>query len=413
MRKILMIAACVAATTLFGCGGGGTGNAASPSTQSSSGAPASASTPASAPSSTVQNQQPIAVKEVYSNYANELTTSVTICVPGTTNCQTINNVLVDTGSFGLRLISAAVTLPLARTTAAAGGTLADCAVFDSGFAFGSVATADIKLAGEVAPNAAVHLIGDTAVGTAPSSCSSQSPVPQGLQTAIELGANGIIGVGTEPNDCGSGCVSQAVVGAYYGCTGTSCTPTTVPLNQQVSNPVSLFPEDNNGVAITLPPVSTAGQTAVIGTMTFGIGTQADNALGSAHVYTLDADDDLVTVYNGATLSGSFIDSGSNGFFFVDNSIPQCSDGSGFYCPASTLSLSAVMLGINGNNTTIDFPVVNADTLAQAGMFAINGYAATGTAGDFDWGLPFFYGRTVFTAINGASTPGGTGPYFAY
>lgn len=29
---------------------------------------------------------------------------------------------------------------------------------------------------------------------------------------------------------------------------------------------------------------------------------------------------------------------------------------------------------------------------------------------FDWGLPFFYGRNVFTAIEGQSTPGGTGPY---
>jgi hypothetical protein len=32
---------------------------------------------------------------------------------------------------------------------------------------------------------------------------------------------------------------------------------------------------------------------------------------------------------------------------------------------------------------------------------------------FDWGLPFFFGRTVFTAIEGMSTPGGTGPYFAF
>jgi hypothetical protein len=412
MRKLLMIAACLAATTLFGCGGGG-GSSAPATSQSSSNQPASPSTPTSATPAAVQNQQPVAVKEVYSNYANELTTSVTICVPGTTNCQTIDNVLVDTGSYGLRLISSAVTLPLARTTAAVGGTLADCAVFDSGFSFGSVATADIKLAGEVASKAPIHLVGDTAVGTAPSSCSSQSPVPQSLQTAVELGANGILGAGTEPYDCGAGCVSSAIAGAYYGCTSTSCAPTTAPLNDQVANPVSLFPQDNNGVAITLPAVTTAGQTSAAGTMTFGIGTQTDNALGNAHVYTLDADDDLVTVFNGTTLTGSFIDSGSTGLFFVDSSIAQCSDGSGFYCPTSTLSLSAVMEGINGNNTSIAFPVVNADTLTQSGMFAINGYAANGTAGDFDWGLPFFYGRTVFTAIDGATTPGGTGPYFAF
>jgi len=32
---------------------------------------------------------------------------------------------------------------------------------------------------------------------------------------------------------------------------------------------------------------------------------------------------------------------------------------------------------------------------------------------FDWGLPFFYGRQVFTALEGASTPAGNGPYVAY
>jgi hypothetical protein len=32
---------------------------------------------------------------------------------------------------------------------------------------------------------------------------------------------------------------------------------------------------------------------------------------------------------------------------------------------------------------------------------------------FDWGLPFFFGRTVYTAIEGQSTPAGVGPYFAF
>jgi hypothetical protein len=33
---------------------------------------------------------------------------------------------------------------------------------------------------------------------------------------------------------------------------------------------------------------------------------------------------------------------------------------------------------------------------------------------FDWGLPFFYGKTVFTAIDGQNVPGvGPGPFWAY
>ncbi|MGG2367973.1 DUF3443 family protein, partial [Salmonella enterica] len=38
---------------------------------------------------------------------------------------------------------------------------------------------------------------------------------------------------------------------------------------------------------------------------------------------------------------------------------------------------------------------------------------TGT-NTFDWGLPFHYGRSVYTAIEGKNTSdGGMGPYFAF
>jgi len=36
-----------------------------------------------------------------------------------------------------------------------------------------------------------------------------------------------------------------------------------------------------------------------------------------------------------------------------------------------------------------------------------------SAGNFDWGLPFFFGRNVFTAIETRNTPAGTGPFWAY
>ena len=54
-----------------------------------------------------QNVQPITVNAgPANNYANGLFTSVTICVPGSaSNCQTIDGVLVDTGSSGLRILS--------------------------------------------------------------------------------------------------------------------------------------------------------------------------------------------------------------------------------------------------------------------------------------------------------------------
>jgi hypothetical protein len=63
---------------------------------------------------------------------------------------------------------------------------------------------------------------------------------------------------------------------------------------------------------------------------------------------------------------------------------------------------------------VSFSVTNADTLFNDDP-SDNGFGDLGgpASGYFDWGLPFFYGRNVYTAILGASTPGGTGPYWAY
>jgi hypothetical protein len=33
--------------------------------------------------------------------------------------------------------------------------------------------------------------------------------------------------------------------------------------------------------------------------------------------------------------------------------------------------------------------------------------------DYIWGLSFFYGKKVFTAIEQMETPGGSGPYVAF
>jgi hypothetical protein len=37
----------------------------------------------------------------------------------------------------------------------------------------------------------------------------------------------------------------------------------------------------------------------------------------------------------------------------------------------------------------------------------------GTTASFDWGLPFYFDRTVYMAIENATTSAGTGPYVAF
>jgi hypothetical protein len=111
-----------------------------------------------------------------------------------------------------------------------------------------------------------------------------------------------------------------------------------------------------------------------------------------------------------------LDTGSNGIYFNDPGIVECHDVK-FYCPAGTLTLSATMQGRNAVSATINFSVANADTLFASGpslvAFPTLAGPYPGTTASFDWGLPFYFGRTVYTAVENAATSVGTGPYVAF
>lgn len=345
--------------------------------------------------------------------------SVTVCTPGTSGanaaCQTIDHVLLDTGSSGLRLLNSTLfsNLSLPAVTQS-GNAIGECEVFGIGATWGSVLLADIYLGGEVARSVSIQNIGDQPGGATavPNDCSSSGVIQN---TAALLGAKGILGVGLFTNDCDQ-CLIQPVAAAYYTCTPTGCTGSTVTSAQVVKNPVALFAQDNNGVLIQLPAVSNAGAASLTGSLIFGIGTEVNNALGSAVPYATDSYGNFRTTFNSVLMSGSFIDSGSNGLFFQDSSIPTCSVATWAYCPIpSPMSQSAINAAASGSPSAppVSFSIVGADNLGQ-NIVAAN-IAGPNISNQFDWGLPFFFGRSVFTAISGMSTPGsGTlGPYFAY
>ncbi len=377
--------------------------------------------------------------------------TVVVCSPGTSNCVTIDHVQVDTGSTGLRVPATLLsTLNLQNVNPST--PVAECVQFlDNTFLFGSVKFADVKMGGssntgEVASKVPIHVMGDTSVpaGASISTCTGTEE-----DTVTALGANGLLGVGNFQYDCdalgfSNACVSSnpPFTGAYYTCSGSSCTAADVPLSQQVRNPVSLFAADNNGVILQLPAVPIGGQTGIPagqGSLIFGIGTQSNNGLSSsAVVLPLDSNpnDDawsgFTTVFNGVSYPnsaavgfGSFIDSGTNYFRFLDQStsgIPDCSDNPGFYCPSSTESLTAVNKAANGSSRGVQFNVSNADTLngsfnAFSDIAGPNSPGSTAQTPDgfFDWGLPFFYGRNVYTAIWGVTPPSSVpaGPFWAY
>jgi hypothetical protein len=355
-----------------------------------------------------------------SNIINVPFVSVTVCRPGTTTCQTIDHVMVDTGSYGLRIISPGIldpALALPAVTGANGNPAGECAQFFSGFLWGSVHRADVNIAGESASSLPLQLVSDSdpAFASIPSACSSTGA---NLGSVAALGANGILGVGLFKEDCGSACVTQSLAGIYYQCSASNCTGTAMPLANQVANPVAAFATDNNGVALALPAVPAGGATTLTGVLIFGIDTQSNNRTGSAAIYAVNSSGYFTTVYKGVSLASSFLDSGSNGLFFSDRTIAPCSAASGyigFYCPAATLSLSAVNTAANGGvSGTVNFSIESARTLAPAIRAAsVGGSIGRSSSRTFDWGMPFFFGRTVFVAIEGAGTLRGPGPYWAY
>jgi hypothetical protein len=338
--------------------------------------------------------------------------SVTICAPGsTTVCQPIDHVEVDTGSYGLRILSSVLDSNFAlpqETNGSGGAAIVECTVFADGYSWGPVKTADVQIAGEVASSMPVQIIGDPAFPGVPADCASTGPAED---TVATFGANGILGVGTFIQDDPD---------SYFTCTDGACAPFTISPQQQVSNPVAFFPNDNNGVIVVLPSVPSGGSATLTGSLVFGIGTESNNGLGTATVYTVDPVEGVFSVtYNNQSYDNSFIDSGSNANYFVDASIPTCASdtvGAGFFCPSATLNLSATIVATNNVSNTVAFSVANAGDLFNgnaAGVAFANLAAANPASDSFDWGLPFFYGRAVYTAISDQNTPAGVGPYYAY
>jgi hypothetical protein len=350
-------------------------------------------------------------------YLNEPCVSVMICQPGTSNCQVIPNILLDTGSYGLRVFKSAVTLSTAPTTNAAlvqeidarsGNGIAECAMYGDGSEqWGPVVTADIKLGQRVALNVPMELI-DSTYGSLPSMCSKPETGP------AQAHFNGIMGVGLLAQDCGESCVISASRSNYFTCRGTSCTQSAVALNQQTTNPIAMLNTDNNGTIVQLPSINDPSGTSIVnGFLILGVGTQTNNTLPQPQVFAADANSQFTTVWEGTPVP-AFIDSGSNGLFFPgDATLTLCAN-STFFCPNSLFSGAATMRAALGQmSALIGFTILAATTI-PANVSAVATIGAQ-SAGMFDWGLPFFFGRSVATVIQARPSPSpvATGPYWAF
>jgi len=350
------------------------------------------------------NSISVTVAESLNGQPNTPYVSVTICEPGTYTCKTIHNIMIDTGSSGLRIFASTVkSLNLGSLST----TVYECPLFGSGVTWGTVQIADIRMAGELASSMAIQVIDDGNNVIVPSACSNGQPTNQ---TPAVMGANGLLGVSNTLYD----------TGPYFDCIPSTANNCQIlpPPNYQIQNPIAAFAVNNNGLIIRLPQISAFGATAVTGAVIFGIDTQANNSSNGANFIPVNNNGYFTTIFNNVAYPQSYIDSGSNVLYFVagsnNNELSICSVG-GLYCPTSTKTYTATMALKNNTTSTVNFSVANANNLAVTNH-AFNNLAGpipAAGAQTFDWGLPFFFGRTVYVGISGKTSNAGTGPYYAY
>ncbi len=348
------------------------------------------------------------------SYLNKPCVSIQVCTPGST-CQTINDIILDTGSFGLRIFNQVLTTVSLTQIASGSGILAECAQFGDGTSlWGPVQIADIILGNERAAGIPIQVINASLPG-APSTCAAAEQSP----TTARF--NGILGLGVFNYDCGTGCANFASNGFYFSCSGSTCSEAAAPLSDQVQNPVASLPTDSNGIIVELQGVPSNGAVSAGGLLVLGIGTRSNNTPPSGvTAYATDGIGEIKTTFNGLSYS-SIIDSGSNGLFFPSPSaglLPNCpSPTSGWFCPSSLITLTAANAGTTGiPSNAVFFQIGNLDSLTSTSNSVspnIGGPVPNLPTTLFDWGLPFYFGRNIYVGINGKSSSLGTGPFFAY
>lgn len=386
------------------------------------------STGSSAPSTPTLNTVTVTIDGGPSGATGQINhayVTLKVCAPASqTECATIDHVLLDTGSTGLRLVRSVVTaggVALSTTTDTQGQNVEECVSFGGGQTWGPVVLADVTLAGEKAAKLPLQLLDDTATDApAPATCGAGGTL---INAVAALGANGVLGVGVLAEDCGTACVAPTTpLPVYYGCaTSGTCSAENIALGAQVANPVSLFVADNNGIIVSLPALTNAnGDSTVQGELTFGIGTQSDNAMPAAGLTVLGADANgyFTATYNGGTtVLKALIDSGTDSYALDDSSIATCASGSfvGYFCPAvAPLGVFAVNMGVGAYNgsDTVDFAIADPSTFV-AGAAAFASLGSPGGSGSLTWGMPFFYGRTIYFGIAQRTAGSFTGPFYAY
>lgn len=400
------------------------------------------------------------------SYLNKPCVEVTLCDSSTgMKCEKISDILLDTGSFGLRVFKDSFTQLepydsakqakdfefFSKSNAGVNGKLVQCARFGDGSAdWGPVMNARIVLGEENSVLAPIQVI-DRDFANYTDKCVNSADGSGPEESSNTAGFNGILGVGLFEEDCGIDC-EIFDTNIYFNCdpANLSAPPQASPCKktkalvatEQLKNPISLLDVDNNGSIVQLPIVPKGGAASVEGNLILGIDTRTAASIGYADNSVLSgvkkfkaAEENpgdnfayFKTTYLGTTYPTSFLDTGSNGLYFDAPSssvIADCSmlGAPWFFCPESELTLQATTESADGLiSSLINFKIIGFHKLLEPNrvFYNLGGDQGEGDGNPnpdptigFDWGLPFFLGRNVYNGIKGTSSTLGTGPYWAY
>ena len=360
------------------------------------------------------NIVPAEVRQLYSGDAsNQLFVDVTVC-NAKQQCRTVPNVLVDTGSTGLRLYRGALGgLSLDEVTILGDRPLGKWSHFGSGDLWGRVHWAQVRIGGvETTEAIPIELFDVPSPGEI---------LPAGYGS-VDLRAqpdgipgNGILGISPRHH-------SRTGYFAFDRARSTTLSGrwdrVLVAESVQVVNPIVHFPPPyDNGSVIRLPEVDwREGQDSAQGWLGFGIGLPTEVLFPHGRrVIALELDaDGRFPAELGAHRVDLMLDSGTNSMRLALEPFGFARHGcfKDYYDPAaltpidlSVLSASheielarPLVVGPAGNlrKTALGYGVLP--------MLAAGPELPDGQEPRSMLGLPFFYGRTVATGLQGAVNP---------
>lgn len=335
--------------------------------------------------------------------------TIKICKPGvvpvnTEYCQVIDHVMIDTGSFGLKINQSALsgdfTSSLPTLNDINNNPVYTCAQYGSGYMFGSDNYADIYISGEKARNMPIQIINDGNQSNLPIQCTSTGK----FNNLANYGAKAILGINPSvylSNDSFDN--FTFINNQYQQIMGSSDIIESINVN-----PIVGFGVDNNGIIFNLPTVTSNQNVNIYGEIIFGLDTKINNLVNANEVISAAQGGQFYAQNISPTAGESteaIIDTGTNGFMFAAD-LAVC-HGTNIYCPSSTTDWVTKVFGVNGlTQSNITQQISNSVSRNQIAPFM--GLIRPNSQGII-YGMPFLFSKTVFMSFESTQTALGTGP----